>query len=60
MLYIAGRSRATHTARGGIGRPVHISGFELWSLGEDGLIAQSQGHFDSAAYQRQLENGIEQ
>jgi hypothetical protein len=28
-------------------------------FGEDGLIAESQGHFDSAAYQRQLEHGVE-
>jgi hypothetical protein len=50
----------THTGPGGTERPVHISGFDLWTLGKDGFIAQSQGHFDSPAYQRQLEHGIKQ
>ena len=49
----------THWAPGGTGHPVHISGFELWTIGADGLISQSQGHFDNAVYRRQLENGIE-
>jgi hypothetical protein len=30
----------------------------VWKIGEDGLIAESQGHFDSAAYQRQLLHGL--
>ena len=33
---------------------VCVSGFEQWTIGEDGLIADSKGHFDSAEYQRQL------
>jgi hypothetical protein len=49
----------TNTAPGGTGQPVRISGFEMWSIGEDGLIAQSQGHYDSAAYRRQLEHGVQ-
>ena len=44
----------TNTGTGGTGRPVHISGFEEWRIGADGLIAESQGHFDVADYQRQL------
>jgi uncharacterized protein (TIGR02246 family) len=44
----------TNTAPGGTGHPVRISGFEVWRISEDGFIAQSQGHYDSAAYQRQL------
>jgi hypothetical protein len=32
----------THTGPGGTGRAVRISGFELWTIGEDGLIAESQ------------------
>ena len=36
------------------GHPVSISGFEVWKSGADGLIAESQGDFDSAEYQRQL------
>jgi hypothetical protein len=35
--------------------PVRISGFDMWSIGEDGLIAQSMGYYDSAAYRRQLD-----
>jgi hypothetical protein len=49
----------TNTAPGGTGHRVHISGFERWTMGEDGLIAQSNGHYDSAADQRQLEHGVE-
>lgn len=47
----------TNTGPGGTGRRVHISGFEEWQIGADGLIAESKGHFDSAEYQRQLEHG---
>ena len=36
------------------GRRVRISGFEQWLMAEDGLIAESQGHFDSDDYRRQL------
>ena len=45
----------TNTGPGGTGRAVRISGFELWQIGEDGLIAMSQGHFDEVEYRRQLE-----
>jgi hypothetical protein len=44
----------TNTGPGGTGRPVRVSGFEEWRIGADGLIAESQGHFDSDDYQRQL------
>jgi hypothetical protein len=47
----------TNTGPGGTGHRVRISGFEQWTIGGDGLIAESQGHFDSAEYQRQLEHG---
>ena len=36
------------------GQRVRISGFEEWRISEDGLIAESQGHFDSDDYRRQL------
>jgi predicted ester cyclase len=49
----------TNTAPGGTGHRVRVSGFEVWSFGGDGLIAESQGHFDNAAYQHQLEHGVE-
>jgi predicted ester cyclase len=49
----------TNTGPGGTGRAVRISGFEVWEIGADGLIAESRGSFDSAAYQRQMERGFE-
>ena len=48
----------TNSGPGGGGHRVQISGFEKWRLGTDGLIAASQGHFDSVEYQRQLEQGV--
>ena len=48
----------TNTGPGGKGHRVQISGLEQWSIGADGLIAASEGHFDSAEYQRQLEQGV--
>ena len=47
----------TNTGPGGYGNRVHIGGSEEWQIGEDGLIAESQGRFDTADYQRQLEGG---
>jgi steroid delta-isomerase-like uncharacterized protein len=44
----------TNTGRGGTGKPVRISGCELWKIDNDGLIANSKGRFDSAEYERQL------
>src|SRR5690242_6225676 len=45
----------TNSGPGGTGKHVRISGFEEWKFGVDGLIAESQGHFDGADYQHQLE-----
>lgn len=45
----------TNAGPGGTGRAVRISGFEVWQMGADGLIANSRGHFDSVEYRRQLE-----
>jgi predicted ester cyclase len=49
----------TNTGPGGTGKRVRISGYELWKLDPDGLIAESQGHFDSAEYERQLKHGVD-
>ncbi len=49
----------TNSGPGGTGKRVRISGFEVWRIGEDGLIAESLGHFDAAEYQRQVERGID-
>ncbi|HEY2016323.1 MAG TPA: nuclear transport factor 2 family protein [Bryobacteraceae bacterium] len=50
----------TNNGPGGTGNRVRISGLEIWQVGGDGLIACSQGHFDSTEYQRQLENGVQE
>jgi steroid delta-isomerase-like uncharacterized protein len=47
----------TNTGPGGTGKAVRISGYEEWTFGADGLIAESKGHFDEAEYSRQLEVG---
>jgi len=47
----------TNTGPGGTGKLVRISGYEEWTIGPDGLIAASQGHFDEAEYARQIEHG---
>lgn len=39
---------------GGSGNKVRISGYELWKIDGDGLIAESRGHFDAADYDGQL------
>lgn len=49
----------TNTGPSGTGNPVLISGYELWKIDNDGLIAESKGHFDSAQYERQLKHGID-
>jgi uncharacterized protein (TIGR02246 family) len=49
----------TNTGPGGTGKRVRISGYELWKIDSDRLIAKSRGHFDSAEYERQLKHGIE-
>ena len=48
----------TNTGPGGTGKRVRISGYELWKIGNDGLISESKGHFDSAEYERQLKEGL--
>jgi hypothetical protein len=47
----------TNSRPDGTGNRVRISGFEEWTFGDDGLIAESQGHYDQAEYDRQLEHG---
>jgi predicted ester cyclase len=50
----------TNTGPGGTGRRLCISGYELWKIDEDGLIAESKGHFDTAEYERQLKHGVDE
>jgi hypothetical protein len=47
----------TNTGPGGTGARVRISGFEEWTFDDDGLVAESQGSYDRAEYDRQLEHG---
>jgi uncharacterized protein (TIGR02246 family) len=46
----------TNTGPSGTGRRVRFSGHEEWRFGDDGLVAESQGHFDEDDYRRQLED----
>lgn len=48
----------TNTGPGGTGKAVRVSGYEEWTFGADGLIAESKGHFDEAEYDRQLTVGF--
>lgn len=47
----------TNTGPRGTGKSVRIRGYEEWTMSADGLIAQSNGHFDQAEYQTQLRSG---
>ena len=49
----------TNDVPNGTGNKVKISGFEEWTLSDDGLIQESKGHFDDKEYSRQLEFGID-
>jgi len=49
----------TNSGPCGSGNRVRISGYELWKFGNNGLIAESKGHFDSAEYERQLKYGVD-
>jgi uncharacterized protein (TIGR02246 family) len=48
-----------NTGPGGTGAHVRISGHESWRLGNDGLIADSFGHFDAEDWQRQIRGSSE-
>ena len=50
---------ATNTGPRGTGNKVKVSGYELWQLDDKGLIKNSQGHFPTEEYNRQLEFGID-
>jgi predicted ester cyclase len=50
----------TNTGPGGTGKRVRIRGYELWKIGNNGLIAESKGHFDTAEYQRQVKLGVDE
>jgi len=47
----------TNTGPGGTGQAVNFSGYEVWRIDKDCLIAESYGYYDSAAYLQQVEHG---
>jgi uncharacterized protein (TIGR02246 family) len=47
----------TNTGPGGTGNAVRVSGYEEWTIDDDGFIAASSGHYDAAEYARQLAQG---
>ena len=47
----------TNSGPNGTGKRVRIHGYEEWTLGSDGLIEKSLGHYDQAEYDRQLQQG---
>ena len=49
----------TNSGPSGTGRRVRISGYELWTIDNNGFIAESKGHFDGAEYERQLKHGVD-
>ena len=50
---------ATNSGPGGTGNKVKVSGYEFWQLDNNGLIKNSQGHFPTEEYKRQLEFGLD-
>jgi uncharacterized protein (TIGR02246 family) len=49
----------TNTGPGGTGKPVRVSGIEVWTMGDSGLVANSIGYYDADIYERQIAHGIE-
>ena len=46
-----------NTGPEGTGNYVKVSGWEYWRYTEDGLIAESLGHFDAEEYEKQVNGG---
>ncbi len=47
--------KGTNTGPGGTGNKVDFSGFEEWTVNEQGLVQKSIGTYDAEEYKRQLE-----
>lgn len=47
--------RGTNTGAGGTGNKVDFSGYEEWTMNQQGLVQQSVGTYDAEVYQRQLQ-----
>jgi SnoaL-like protein len=50
----------TNTGPGGKGHRVEVDGDEVWRMDADGLIVESQGHFNADDYAYQMEHGVRQ
>ncbi len=48
----------TNTGPGGTGNSVRITGYEEWTLSGEGLILESNGHYDEAEYKRQVNGDV--
>ena len=49
----------TNSGPEGTGNAVRFSGYEVWTFGNDGLVANSMGNFDNDEYQYQLQHGVD-
>jgi hypothetical protein len=49
----------SNTGPGGTGRAVRISGFEQWTIGDDGLITASLGSYNETDWNRQVNGGAD-
>ena len=49
----------TNTGPGGSGHRVRVSGIEVMTIGNSGLVTNSIGYYDGATYERQIAHGIE-
>lgn len=47
--------KGTYSGPGGNGNRVDFSGFEEWTMNEEGLVQMSVGTYDAEEYQRQLD-----
>ena len=47
--------KGTNTGPNGTGNKVHFSGFEEWTMNDQGLVQKSIGTYDAEVYQKQLE-----
>ncbi len=46
--------KGTNTGSGGTGNKVDFSGFEEWTMNDQGLVQDSKGTYDAEDYERQL------
>ena len=49
----------TNTGPGGTNNPVRVSGIEVWQMGQSGLIACSQGIYDTDVVRRPTHRAVD-